>query len=332
MSIQLAPFDDSMLNTAAQLLQQRHQRDHQSLPHLPQCSLEAIQTTLQTLWQKPLTQGVAAFDGQHMVGYMLGTPSFSAMSGRHIWIYWAGHAAEPSQLPDTYHLMYAALATRWVRQGYFDHYVQITATDRQLADTWFSLSFGLQQAYAVYDLRDYDPARHTAPDTIQVRRGQAGDEAVMYKLADIIWSHQVQSPIFGQKLPEDIEKTRQDYVGLIEDPEAMCWLAEQNGQVLGFQCYFDVEADMFHPERGIELSVGGTFPEARGQGANLALTRHGFIHAKAAGYDYCITDWRTTNYEASRFWTKVGFVPRMYRLVRRIDPMIAWANAINASY
>ncbi|MCB9436599.1 MAG: GNAT family N-acetyltransferase [Anaerolineales bacterium] len=331
MAIQLIPFTDYHLESAAHLLQSRHQRDHQLLPHLPQPSLDTLQATIQDQWKEPLTQGMAAFDGQGMVGYMLGTPTFNAMFGRHVWIYRAGHAAIADRLPDIYHHLYTALAKNWVRDGYFDHYVQVTATDRQMNDIWFALSFGLQQAYGVYDLRDYDPTRHPAPNTITIRRAQQGDEAITYQLADIIMSHQVQSPVFGHKPSEDIEENRQGYIELIQDPEATYWLAELDGQVMGFQVYFDFAADMFHPERSIELAVAGTFPEARGKGVNLALTRHGFTHAKAAGYDYCFCDWRTTNFEASHFWPKIGFTPAMYRLVRRIDPMIAWANFFSAT-
>ena len=67
-------------------------------------------------------------------------------------------------------------------------------------------------------------------------------------------------------------------------------------------------------------------PEARGQGIGTLLTRHGLAHARAAGYHFCETDWRSTNLLASRFWPHQGFQPIGYRLVRRIDQRIAWAD------
>ena len=48
--------------------------------------------------------------------------------------------------------------------------------------------------------------------------------------------------------------------------------------------------------------------------------------AAAAGFHLCIADWRTTNVEAARFWPRLGFQPAAYRLVRKIDPRIAWAT------
>jgi hypothetical protein len=36
--------------------------------------------------------------------------------------------------------------------------------------------------------------------------------------------------------------------------------------------------------------------------------------------------WRSTNLLTARFWPRQGFRPVAYRLVRRVDQRIAWAN------
>jgi ribosomal protein S18 acetylase RimI-like enzyme len=60
------------------------------------------------------------------------------------------------------------------------------------------------------------------------------------------------------------------------------------------------------------------------KGIGTLLTRTGLAQARASGYRFCETDWRSTNLVSSRFWLKQGFRPVAYRLVRRIDPRIAW--------
>jgi len=50
------------------------------------------------------------------------------------------------------------------------------------------------------------------------------------------------------------------------------------------------------------------------------------MQAQANGYRYCEVDWRSTSLQAGRFWPRRGFRPMVYRLARRIDPRIAWAN------
>jgi ribosomal protein S18 acetylase RimI-like enzyme len=107
------------------------------------------------------------------------------------------------------------------------------------------------------------------------------------------------------------------------------WLALRQGQAVGCQGYFPAEPaddDMLIPEQCTRLTVAGTREWARGRGIGQALTRHGLAHARASGYRYCETDWRSTNLLSSRFWPRQGFRPVAYRLVRRIDPRIAWAN------
>ena len=74
------------------------------------------------------------------------------------------------------------------------------------------------------------------------------------------------------------------------------------------------------------MTVAGTRESFRGRGIGRALTQHGLREARAAGYTVCETDWRSANLEAARMWPRQGFQPVAYRLVRRLDPRIAWAN------
>jgi ribosomal protein S18 acetylase RimI-like enzyme len=99
---------------------------------------------------------------------------------------------------------------------------------------------------------------------------------------------------------------------------------------LGYQAYFPAsptDDNLMVPasELAILLEVAATLAEARGRGIGRVLTAAGLADAQAAGYRLCITDWRTTNIEAGRFWPRLGFQTAAYRLTRKIDPRIAWA-------
>ena len=105
----------------------------------------------------------------------------------------------------------------------------------------------------------------------------------------------------------------------------MVWLACENEQAIGSQGYWPADAtdEAIHiPEHCARMSVAGT----RGRGTMQALTRHGLAQARERGYQFCETDWRSTNLLAARFWPRQGFRPTLYRLVRRIDECIAWAD------
>ena len=99
--------------------------------------------------------------------------------------------------------------------------------------------------------------------------------------------------------------------------------------VVGVQGYWPPESAgdyLLVPDNCVHMSVAGTRVEARGRGIGTLLTKVGLAQARAAGYRFCETDWRSTNLLASRFWPRRGFRPAAYRLVRRVDERIAWAH------
>jgi len=112
-------------------------------------------------------------------------------------------------------------------------------------------------------------------------------------------------------------------------PTATVWLAFCQGQVAGMLGYWptDPSDENLHiPERSARFSVFGTREWARGRGIGQALTQHALAHAQASGYRYFETDWRSADPIISRFLPRQGFRPVAYRLVRRIDPRVTWAN------
>ena len=82
------------------------------------------------------------------------------------------------------------------------------------------------------------------------------------------------------------------------------------------------------PGKCTELAIAGTREGERGKGIGTMLTQHGLFQARSAGYHYCEADWRSTNLLSSRFWPRQGFRPAVYRLVRRVDQRIAWADGV----
>jgi ribosomal protein S18 acetylase RimI-like enzyme len=44
------------------------------------------------------------------------------------------------------------------------------------------------------------------------------------------------------------------------------------------------------------------------------------------GYRYCTVGWTSSNPISDAFYRSRGFTPIRYRLHRRIDPRVAWAN------
>ena len=75
---------------------------------------------------------------------------------------------------------------------------------------------------------------------------------------------------------------------------------------------------MMKPVSAALLGYAATLPDARGLGAAHALTEAYMAWARDEGYEWLVTDWRSTNLEANRTWRAMGFRPHFYRLHRAI--------------
>ena len=132
-------------------------------------------------------------------------------------------------------------------------------------------------------------------------------------------------------LLDDLPTYAEGFAELASKEDWTIWLAERGDAVLGYAAFATTDDagvdDLLTPARCIELKIAATKPEARGEGLGTLLARYGLERAREEGYESCLIDWHVPSLLASRFWPKFGFEPVAYRLARRIDPRIAWADA-----
>ncbi|HSN76191.1 MAG TPA: GNAT family N-acetyltransferase [Anaerolineae bacterium] len=331
MNIDIVSFQDKHIDEAGALLAERHRRDRLSVPELPSrfdypaVAAAAVAAT----WQQAGVSGVAAQHASHLAGYMLGRRVIDETWGRSAWVRPSGCALAPDEDAELARELYAALAAPWVDQGIFNHFAVLPVADPASLQAWFSLSFGIEQVYALADLAQIPLPPAPSTPGLMIRRAGPEDRQMLADFSDIIWRHQVQAPMWGVMLPEVVTEQRTGWAELADDANVTVWLAFLDGEPVGCQGYWPAEPggdDLLTPDGCCELSVAGTRPHARGRGVGTALTHHGLRHAREAGYRFCLTDWRSTNLLAARFWPRQGFRPMAYRLARRIDQRIAWAN------
>jgi GNAT superfamily N-acetyltransferase len=226
----------------------------------------------------------------------------------------AGHAVvEPEVVRDLYHLA----ASRWVDEGRTRHYALVPATDYELVDAWFRLSFGQQHALGIREV----PEASGFPDG--VREATEDDIDAMVALSPLLGRHQALAPVFGGHREASEEEIREDIVEDLASPKVGNLLADLDGRVVGNFVVVPAEVSSMHsglarPERAAFLGFAITAPEARGSGAGLALTEACFAWARSRGYETIVTDWRVTNLLSSRFWPRRGFRPSFLRLYRSI--------------
>jgi ribosomal protein S18 acetylase RimI-like enzyme len=331
MSYDILPFTEDMLSEAGHLFARRHQHNRQVSPELPARFEDPAVATgaVKASLSRDHASGVAAMDGDRLLGYLVGDLVIDAQWGRSAWVRLPGCALAPGISPELVRDLYAALAAPWVASGCFTHLAVMPTADPALLQIWYSLSFGIEQVYGLRSLKALDLSHSPLPPGLEICRATSADRETLADMYDLIWRQNVSSPVWGLHLPENDDELRDAYGDLVDDPNATVWLAFLDGVPAGFQCYFPGEqaADsLLVPDDCTVLEVAGTHPQFRGQGIGSLLTRTGLSYAYANGYRTCLADWRSANLLASRFWPSQGFRPAAYRLARRVDPRIAWGN------
>jgi GNAT superfamily N-acetyltransferase len=331
-STKFTPFEVQHLAEAGAVLARRHRQDRLARPELPERfeDAEVARRAVEAAWRRPWTSGFAAFEGDRLRGYLMGELEVADMAReRSASIRRAGHAVDLDTDPRLFQDLYALAAPEWLTAGCFSHDVTVPAADDAELHAWFSLGFGAEQVWALRALTDADLTEAADVGDMTIRRAGTADRAAFVDLSPLISRQYVRAPIWTPLGPEIFADRRTNYAEVLADPSVTIWLACRGDQILGFQLYFPIETrdDALHlPDSCIDLNVGATVEFARGQGIGTLLTQRGLAEARAAGYDWCVADWRTTNLLAARFWPHRGFREVVYRLRRRIDERIAWAH------
>jgi ribosomal protein S18 acetylase RimI-like enzyme len=197
----------------------------------------------------------------------------------------------------------------------------VPATDPELVDAWFRLSFGAQHAAGIQETPESTPY---PPQGVVVRPAQREDLEAAMALDLELARHQAFSPVFSSLPPQEItDKDREQFLEDVDDAQIGLFLAEIDGKAVGELLMVPVEKSSMHvglarPEHAAFLGYAATLPEARGAGAGLGLTSAGLVWAREHGYPVTVVDWRETNLLASRFWPARGFRRTFLRLYRSI--------------
>ncbi len=155
------------------------------------------------------------FATDDVAGYVLGTPKDVKVWGPNVWVDYAGHAAEE---PELVRDLYAVAAARWHEDGRNRQYVLVPATDRELVDAWFRLSFGAQHAAGIQETPE---STNDAPQGVVVRRAIAEDvEAVVRLDLDASPPPGALAPVFAPGPTYTEEESRDEFLKEVDDAGA----------------------------------------------------------------------------------------------------------------
>jgi GNAT superfamily N-acetyltransferase len=302
--VEIVPFADEHLDTAAELLAARHARHHEAEPLLPE--LVDPVAAVEKEWRAEGASGVFAGSA-----YLIAAPTTVAgITWMRSWI--AGQAIDGGR--EAMRDLYAAAAERWVDEGYTKHAVFVPSHDTELVDAWFRLSFG---ASAVLALRETGP-EGPFDGGVEIRHGTEADFDEAARLHREMSAAMAPSPSFSDVPPQTQEEVAAEWHEDERPEDYELFVAERDGCIVGHILLYRRPPDLRVPENSIDLSQGSTEPEARGTGVGRALTEYVLTWAHENGIPVMTTDWRMTNLWASRFWPRRGFRPVFMRLYRHI--------------
>jgi ribosomal protein S18 acetylase RimI-like enzyme len=317
----IEPFTPVALDGAALLLADRHRRHRLVEPLLDPLfeTVDGARGAIEEALAGDLASGVVARRGGEVVGYMIGQQKDPALWGLNGWVEAAGHAAtEPAIVRE----LYAVLAGQWVAGGRMSHSVLVPASDVELVDAWFSLSFGQQHLHAVREVPDASFGVVPSSELV-IRTPTRDDLDALAELELVLPRHLRSAPVFSTLKIQPFDEVRAELEEDLDDPKYTFFVAEHEGSVVGsgIGCALSVSRAAIGPNllpNGAFLAYAAVLPEARGLGAGRALGETILAWARDAGYPSIATDWRSANIEADRAWRGLGFRPTFRRLHRLI--------------
>ena len=171
--------------------------------------------------------GAAALSDRRVAGYVLMTPKEDVTWGPNAWAEDVGSAGEGEAV----RVAYAAIAGDLVEAGIRGHWAMVPASDADLVDAWFSMSFGLQHAYALREPvgTDFQPS---IPDGLTIRRPTRDDIPVLCRTR----SGAAQPRASGAGVLDAqhplTEETEAELAEDFDDPKYTIWVAEHDGQIV----------------------------------------------------------------------------------------------------
>ena len=309
------------LDEAARLLAERHRRHRRAIFALDRRyeELAAARELVGALLERDPASGAIVFVHGRASAFVLGSRRDDATWGANVWMEAAGSGGNDVE---AIREAYALASSRWFDEGRTSHFVVIPASEPRETEAWFSLGFGRQHIHGLREpvWREFLP---TLPDGMVVRLAAREDIPALAVLDRALPGHQAAAPVFSRLPPLTLEQAEADIEAEFDDPNYRTFVAEYGGRVIGaaIGCSLEVSpgnTPVMRPRSCGFLGFAAVLPEARGLGAGRALGETVMAWSRDEGYEWIATDWRSTNLQANRTWTALGFKPTFHRLHRAI--------------
>jgi ribosomal protein S18 acetylase RimI-like enzyme len=312
-------FSDEYLNRAASLFCSQFRKQRLVTPVLPATysRMEKVVSLIARLSRD--AQGVAAFKGSELVGYLIGVGVSGLMSMRDgaYCPQWA-HGAATEDRKGVYRSMYKVVAKQWVARGRLVHCITHLADDVETDEAFRTMGFGITTIDAMMVSRQLSKSHQPG---LRVRPIDADEIDDIVPLSEDLEKHLETSPSF---MPRPMRHWREYYLQFLSRKDSSIWVAYKEGRAVSFmRCEPSTEpgaCQVARDPRVLKISGAYTIPNLRGMGIATAVLSK-LLAASRANYPRCSVDFESTNLLAYDFWLK-RFTPVCYTMARHIDERI----------
>ena len=301
----IVSFGQAHAVQAMQLAQAEYEAERSLVPSLPQTQVPDLRGfTCNGL-------GVAAFDGNTMVGFLCVHGPFKRAFGstdvKGVYSPMHGHAAIGDKAR-VYHRMYQAAAGKWVAAGALSHGVTLYAHDEAAKQAWFTYGFGMCCVDAIKLLE----AGQAEGDFFELPQEKAGD---LRDLNNLLIDHLGSPPCFMKGKRANKRRTAAKFAR----PDVRIFAARREGGLVAYLKLRD-GGENFACDAPDMLNICGAYatPGVRGTGLYAGLLRYTEAILAEEGYIRLGVDFESFNPTALEFWSK-HFTAYTHSVVRRID-------------
>ena len=260
--------------------------------------------------------GVAAFEGETMVGFLCSTKPFPNCFGSTdavgVFSPMGANGAVSKNRAEIYALMVQTAGEKWARAGAASHGVCLYAHDTQAQQRFFRYGYGLRCIDAIRGMDEIEAPPCSGYDFAEVKTEELLEILPLDHLLD---AHMAASPTFILR-PSD---TPESFLKKAEHYKSIYFAARQNGKIIAY-LRAELDGETFVCNTPGYLHVKGAFclPEHRGKGLNKTLLAMLIHTLKDRGYTRLGVDFESINPTAYGFWPKY-FSVYTHSVVRRID-------------
>lgn len=309
--MQIVDFTATHIEQAMNIAKQNYEHERGHVSALPR-----IDTVPELAWFAENGLGVAAFDGNKMIGFMCSVPPFSNAFGSTdavgVFSPMGANGAIGENRAKVYARLYQAAGEKWVRAGATSHAVCLYAHDREVQEQFFRYGFGLRCVDAIRTVDEIDMKScdgytfsELAPELV----------LKILPLENMLIDFYIDSPFFMHREQSSEAEFLEEY----ENFKSIYFVAEHEGRIVAY-IRAELDGETFIKNTPGYLHVKGAYclPEHRSKGLNHNLMSMLMQKLKKMEYTRLGVDFESINPNAYGFWLKY-FKAYTHSVVRRID-------------